>query len=66
MELVKDLEHRSYEKYLKELGVFKFLEEAAGGPYCSLQLFEKYQGGGQSLQSVTSDRTRRNGLKLHQ
>lgn len=66
MELVKGLEHRSCEKHLNELGVFKFLKEAAGGPYCSLHLFERYQGEGQSLQSVTSTKMRRNGLKLHQ
>lgn len=64
MELVKGLEHRTYRKQLKELGVFKLLREAADGPYYSLQLFESYQGGG--LLPVISDRMRRNGLKLYQ
>jgi len=37
-QLVKGL--KSYEEWLRELGLFS-LEEAEGGPYCSLQLPER-------------------------
>jgi len=39
MRLVKGLENKSYEQWLRELGPFS-LEEAEGAPYCSLQLLE--------------------------
>jgi len=35
--VVKGVENKSYEEWLRELGLFS-LEEAAGRPYCSLQL----------------------------
>jgi len=46
-ELVRSVEHKSYEEWLKELGLF-CPEEAQGRPYCSLQLPEGswWRGGG--------------------
>jgi len=66
MKLVRSLEEKSYEERLRELGLFS-LEEAEGGPYCSLQLC--YLKGGCSevgvglFSQVTSNRMRGHGLK---
>jgi len=38
--LVKGLENKSYDEWLRQLGLFS-LEEAEGGPYCSLELPER-------------------------
>jgi len=65
--VVKDLEHRSYRVWLRELEFFKE-EEAQERPYCSPQLPEKRWewGGSQPLLPGISNRMRGTGLKMCQ